>query len=150
MRLIAWNCAMALERKITPLLSMRPDIAILSEVANPETLRKTLPELSYLPIVWVGSNPNKGLAIISFTGSELISKDYNPAMLAQALCKLEGFTYAPSADVYWQQGHSSESDFLYVTTQTLGPEELTALSEDVGEGRSLLILCGAFRGNAEL
>jgi adenine-specific DNA-methyltransferase len=83
-------------------------------------------------------------------GREVISKDYNSAMLAQALCKLEGFTYAPSADVYWQQGHSSESDFLYVTTQTLGPEELTALSEDVGEGRSLLILCGAFRGNAEL
>jgi adenine-specific DNA-methyltransferase len=83
-------------------------------------------------------------------GREVISKEYNPAMLAQALCKLEGFTYAPSADVYWQQGHSSESDFLYVTTQTLGPEELTALSEDVGEGRTLLILCGAFRGNAEL
>jgi adenine-specific DNA-methyltransferase len=83
-------------------------------------------------------------------GREIISKDYNPAMLAQALCKLEGFSYAPSADVYWQQGHSSESDFLYVTTQTLGPEKLTALSDDVGEGRSLLVLCGAFRGNAEL
>ena len=83
-------------------------------------------------------------------GREIISKKYNPAMLAQALCKLEGFTYAPSPDVYWQQGHSSESDFLYVTTQTLGPQELAALSEDVGEGRSLLILCSAFRGNAEL
>lgn len=82
-------------------------------------------------------------------GREVISKEYNPAMLAQALCKLEGFTYAPSSDVYWQQGYSSESDFLYVTTQTLGPEELAALSEDVGEGRSLLILCAAFRGNAE-
>ena len=83
-------------------------------------------------------------------GREVISKDYNPGMLAQALCKLEGFTYAPSPDVYWQQGHSSENDFLYVTTQTLGPEELVALSDDVGEGRSLLILCAAFRGNAEL
>ncbi len=83
-------------------------------------------------------------------GREVISKDYNPAMLAQALCKLEGFTYAPSPDVYWQQGHSSEADFLYVTTQTLGPQELAALSEEVGEGRSLLILCAAFRGNAEL
>ncbi len=83
-------------------------------------------------------------------GREVISKEYNPAMLAQALCKLEGFIYAPSPDVYWQQGHSSESDFLYVTTQTLGPEELAALSEDVGEGRSLLILCAAFRGNTEL
>ena len=83
-------------------------------------------------------------------GREVISKDYNPAMLAQALCKLEGFTYAPNVDVYWQQGHSSDSDFLYVTTQTLGPQELASLSDDVGEGRSLLILCGAFRGNADL
>jgi adenine-specific DNA-methyltransferase len=83
-------------------------------------------------------------------GREVISKEYNPEMLAQALCKLEGFTYEPSPDVYWRQGHSSERDFLYVTTQSLGPEELAALSEDVGEGRSLLVLCVAFRGNAEL
>jgi adenine-specific DNA-methyltransferase len=83
-------------------------------------------------------------------GREVISKEYNPDMLAQALCKLEGFTYEPSPDVYWQQGHSSEADFLYVTTQTLGPEELAAISEEVGEGCSLLILCAAFRGNAEL
>lgn len=83
-------------------------------------------------------------------GREVISKEYNPIMLAQALCKLEGFTYEPSDSVYWQHGHSSEADFIYVTTQTLGPEELAALSEDVGEGRSLLILCAAFRGNAEL
>jgi adenine-specific DNA-methyltransferase len=83
-------------------------------------------------------------------GREVISRDYDAAMLAQALCKLEGFTYAPSDSVYWQQGYSSETDFLYVTTQTLGPEELAALSEEVGEGRSLLILCAAFRGNADL
>ena len=82
-------------------------------------------------------------------GREVISKGYDAAMLAQALCKLEGFTYAPSPDVYWQQGHSSERDFLYVTTQTMGPEELAALSEEVGEGRSLLILCAAFRGNTD-
>jgi adenine-specific DNA-methyltransferase len=83
-------------------------------------------------------------------GREVISKKYNPAMLAQALCKLEGFVYAPSSDVYWQHGHSSEEDFLFITTQTLGPQELGALSEDVGEKRTLLILCAAFRGNAEL
>ncbi len=82
-------------------------------------------------------------------GREVISKKYNAAMLTQALCKLEGFTYAPSPDVYWQQGHSSESDYLYITTQTLGPTELAALSEEVGEGRSLLVLCAAFRGKAE-
>lgn len=82
-------------------------------------------------------------------GREVISKDYDAVMLAQALCQLEGFTYAPSDSVYWQQGHSSENDFLYITTQTLGPEELSALSEEVGDGRSLLILCAAFRGNVD-
>lgn len=83
-------------------------------------------------------------------GREVISKEYDAPMLTQALCKLEGFNYAPSPDVYWQQGYSSETDFLYVTTQTLGPEELAALSEDVGNDRSLLVLCAAFRGNADL
>lgn len=83
-------------------------------------------------------------------GREVISKQYDAAMLARALCKLEGFTYAPSADVWWQQGYSSETDFLYVTTQTLGQDELAALSDDVGEGRSLLVLCAAWRGNPDL
>jgi adenine-specific DNA-methyltransferase len=83
-------------------------------------------------------------------GRDVIAKEYNPTMLAQALCKLEGFTFDPSPDIYWQQGHSSESDFLYVTTQTFGPQELSALSEEVGDGRSLLVLCAAFRGSTEL
>jgi len=80
-------------------------------------------------------------------GRKIISKEYDSPMLAKALCKLEGFTYAPSDSVFWQQGHSSESDFIYVSTQTFGPQELAALSEDVGASRSLLILCAAFRGD---
>jgi adenine-specific DNA-methyltransferase len=81
-------------------------------------------------------------------GREVISKAYNPAMLAEALCKLEGFTYAPSESVYWQHGSSTEHDFIYVTTQTLGQQQLASLSDEVGPDRSLLVLCSAFRGNA--
>ncbi|MBB2678470.1 UNVERIFIED_ORG: adenine-specific DNA-methyltransferase [Rhizobium esperanzae] len=80
-------------------------------------------------------------------GREVISKAYNAEMLAEALCKIEGFTYAPSDSVYWQHGISTERDFVYVTTQTLSPEQLDALGEEVGEGRTLLVLCAAFRGN---
>ena len=75
----------------------------------------------------------------------VISKQYNAAMLAEAICKLEGFTYAPSETVYWQHGHSTENDFIYVTTQTLTREQIQRLSDEVGEGRSLLVMCGAFR-----
>lgn len=79
-------------------------------------------------------------------GNWVINQEYNAAMLAKALCKLEGFSYAPSETVWWQQGHSTETDFIYVTTQNLSTEQLQALSEEVGEGRSLLVLCSAFRG----
>jgi adenine-specific DNA-methyltransferase len=82
-------------------------------------------------------------------GREIISDQFNAEMLAQALCKLEGFLYDPSPDLYWQHGHSTESDFLYVTTQTLDSTELAALSEDVGQGRTLLVLCSAFRGTSD-
>ncbi len=88
------------------------------------------------------------LEVDSF-GNPVISKQYNGAMLAEAMCKLMGFTYAPSEEVYWQQGHSTENDFIYVTTQTMTRDHLSALSEEVGTGRSLLICCAAFRGKAD-
>jgi adenine-specific DNA-methyltransferase len=82
-------------------------------------------------------------------GREIISQKYNAAMLAEALCKLEGFTYAPSDAIFWQHGASTECDFIYVTTQTLTTEQLANLSEEVGPERSLLVLCAAFRGRAD-
>jgi adenine-specific DNA-methyltransferase len=74
----------------------------------------------------------------------VISKKFNSAMLAEAACKLEGFQYAPSDTVYWQHGHSTERDFIYVTTQHLTSEQLMQLSDEVGPNRSLLVLCAAF------
>ena len=79
-------------------------------------------------------------------GNLVINPDYDATMLSAAMCKLEGFTYAPSEVLWWQQGHSSERDFIVVTTQTLGAEQLDALSSEVGETRSLLVCCGAYRG----
>ena len=75
----------------------------------------------------------------------VINRKYNAAMLAEAISKLEGFSYAPSDTVYWQHGRSTEKDFIYITTQTLTREQIQKLSDEVGEGRSLLVMCGAFR-----
>ncbi|OCB02019.1 DNA methylase N-4 [Acidithiobacillus ferrivorans] len=77
-------------------------------------------------------------------GNSVINPDYNAAQLAEALCKLEGFSYAPSETRWWQHGHSSERDFIYVTTQNLSAEQLQALSDEVGGEQSLLICCAAF------
>jgi len=82
-------------------------------------------------------------------GNWVINKTYNAAMLAEALCKLEGFTYAPSDSVYWQHGRSTERDFIYVTTAKLTHEQLQQLSDEVGPERSLLVLCTAFRARGD-
>jgi len=82
-------------------------------------------------------------------GQWVISKEFNANMLAEALCKLEGFQYAPSGAVYWQQGHSTERDFIYVTTQHFSADQLAQLSEEVGTERTLLVLCAAFRAGTQ-
>ena len=82
-------------------------------------------------------------------GNCVINQKFNAAMLAEALCKLEGFTYAPSDQVYWQHGYSTERDYIFVTTQRLTPDQLQQLSEEVGPEQTLLVLCAAFRGNSD-
>ena len=91
-------------------------------------------------------------------GNPVINPEYNAAHLTEALCKLEGFTYAPSETQWWQHGHSSERDFIYVTTQNLSADQLQALSDEAaltpgpspasgrGEQSSLLVCCAAFHG----
>ena len=82
-------------------------------------------------------------------GNWVISKEFNAPMLAEAVCKLEGFTYAPSDTLYWQHGRSTERDFLYVTTASLSHDQLQQLSDEVGPERTLLVVCSAFRGRKE-
>jgi exodeoxyribonuclease III len=63
---------MGLARKFDALLALRPDIAVLSEVACPAVLQSEARQVDELPIVWIGDNPHKGLAVISFTDSKLV------------------------------------------------------------------------------
>lgn len=82
-------------------------------------------------------------------GNWVIAKSYDAAKLSQAVCKLMGFIYQPGETHYWMQGRSSETDFIYVTTQSLTHQQLAAISGEVGEERTLLVCCKAFRANAD-
>lgn len=82
-------------------------------------------------------------------GQPVINKEFNAEMMAEAVCKLEGFTYAPSDFLWWQHGFSTETDFIYVTTQNLSVEQLEKISEEVGTDKTLLVMCGAFRCKAD-
>ncbi|WP_375703416.1 site-specific DNA-methyltransferase [Bartonella sp. AD13SXNS] len=77
-------------------------------------------------------------------GQWIISREYNAAMLSEAMCKHMGFTYAPDENHYWMQGYSTETDYIYVTTSAMTHEQLRIMSEEVGSHRTLLICCTAF------
>jgi exodeoxyribonuclease-3 len=68
MRLIAWNCNMALHRKAAPLRALAPDVAVICECASPDTLRARGADWLECEPVWVGTNPHKGLAVFAFNG----------------------------------------------------------------------------------
>ena len=68
MRIVAWNCRYALHEKWKYLLGLNPDVAVISECAEPQVLlRNGLPPFSQPP-VWTGSDPNHGLAVFFFSG----------------------------------------------------------------------------------
>lgn len=56
---------MAFHRKAPYLLSLKPDIAVISECASPERLAKRGLELD-CNTIWTGDNPDKGLAVFAF------------------------------------------------------------------------------------
>ncbi|GAB6139671.1 site-specific DNA-methyltransferase [Methylosoma difficile] len=77
-------------------------------------------------------------------GNWVINKAYNAEMLSEAMCKHMGFHYAPSRTHFWLHGHSTETDFIYVTTGSLSHDQLKVISDEVGDSRTLLICCKAF------
>lgn len=78
-------------------------------------------------------------------GNLVINKEYNADMLAAAMAKHQGFTFAPDEELYWKQGRSSEHDFIFTTTQLLTSETLETIHEQMGENESLLICCTKFQ-----
>jgi exodeoxyribonuclease-3 len=71
MRLATWNCCMAFDKKIDDLLVLRPDIAIVPESADSQTLRSKRPDIRLSGHVWEGKNKHKGLGVMAFGAYEL-------------------------------------------------------------------------------
>jgi Endonuclease/Exonuclease/phosphatase family len=66
MRIIAWNCNMALHKKYERLLALRPDIVVIPECANFDVIAKAAPGFTPSSSVWIGHNRHKGLGVFTF------------------------------------------------------------------------------------
>ena len=66
MKLVGWNCCMALHDKLPLLADLSPDVAVVPECANIATLRRKAPGSMPPSVAWIGDNPNNGLGVFGF------------------------------------------------------------------------------------
>ena len=66
MRIISWNCGSGFHRKIEALLALAPDVAVVQECADLDSLARKAPEFAPTGALWTGDNPHKGLGVFSF------------------------------------------------------------------------------------
>ena len=109
MRLVAWNCSMALHKKFDALLSLQPDIAVISECAQPEILLDKLEEPHpHEKIIWIGSNHHKGLAVLAFNDYEISLREaYDPALRFIAPVQVVGPTSFELLGVWAQNNNDN-------------------------------------------
>lgn len=67
-----------------------------------------------------------------------LNPSYTWDMVCEAICKIEGFTYAPSGDF---QGHSSEKRFIHITEEYVNTKYVMSVMKTLDEKQSLLIYC---------
>ena len=74
MRIISWNCNMGFEKKRDLVMSLQPDILVLQECSAKDIANTDAPFKH-----WIGSNPQKGMAIIGFANYEYtVDNSYTP------------------------------------------------------------------------
>lgn len=80
-------------------------------------------------------------------GNLVIAKEYNADMLAEAMCKLMGYKYAPDKNTFWKQGKGTENNYIFTTTMVMTAPYLEEIARTLGND-SLMICCSAFIGDA--
>ena len=67
-----------------------------------------------------------------------LNPTYTWEMVCEAICKIEGFTYAPSGEFH---GYSSENRFIHITEEFVNTKYVMSVMKTLGERQSLLIYC---------
>jgi exodeoxyribonuclease III len=109
-RLVTWNCCMALHRKFDAVLRLQPDIAIICECAEPKRLLASgINGLSSVP-VWIGHHPNKGLGVFAFNGyTARLADPFYPTLRHVAPVSVTGPTEFNLLAVWAQNGSGGVS-----------------------------------------
>lgn len=67
-----------------------------------------------------------------------INPIYTWNMVCEAICKIEGLTYAPSGEF---QGYSSENRFIHITEEFVNSKYVMSVMKKLDQNQSLIIYC---------
>ncbi len=67
-----------------------------------------------------------------------VNPSYTWDMMCRAVCKIEGFRYAPDGEF---QGYSSENRFIHITEEFVNGKYVMCLVKALGDRQSMLIYC---------
>lgn len=82
-------------------------------------------------------------------GNLIIEPSYDATLLASAMAKQEGFKYFPHESLYWKQGYSTETDYIFTTTQFVTVEMIDKIHQEMKEVETLLICAKSFQDASE-
>lgn len=77
-------------------------------------------------------------------GNLMISDKYNLEMLAAAMAKHEGYTYAPGSRIAWKQGYSGDKNFIFTTAAAVTAEFADYIATELAADEYLLICAKSF------
>jgi hypothetical protein len=95
---VAWNCRSGFHRKVEALRTLAPDVAVVAECCDLESLRTRTDRLTATSALWVGDNPNKGLGVFAFGPLRLVRDDgYEPTITYALPVRVESTTSGQTA-----------------------------------------------------
>jgi len=107
---------MAFRKKFESVISLKPDLLVILECENDEKLKKALTDINYNELIWYGTNPHKGVGIISFNEYHIeLNKDFNKEYEFIIPLKLRMNERSINLFAVWAMPHKSIRKLGYVS-----------------------------------
>jgi hypothetical protein len=71
MRIVVWNCNMALHKKLDAPARIAPDVVVLPEAGEPSRLPERMVSAATRTYEWIGGISYKGFGVMAFAPFEL-------------------------------------------------------------------------------
>jgi len=115
MKIIEWNSQGAFRKKNEKILSLNPDILIVSECENEEKLKfgKLTPKPS--DFFWYGDSPNKGIGVFSYSDYKFeLLKEFNPKFRYIIPLKVTGKNTSFVLFAIWAMDNKENQEARYI------------------------------------